>query len=402
MIFGAFWLAFGLALLVLTWRDEKENLGPLALVLAVFILGGGWAFGGSVLVFFRETLAICPDGIAIANWAGRQTFISWRDLEGMVMAGQAGHWVSAGAYSASTLTLYLLVKAPNGETTRLEVARIGSQATATEITSALAERAGLTYVGEQQQGLNAEEVAWRRQPTVGEESAQEQPAAIEPGVAHGEAAATHDAAGTQETAPAVASAQPHGPPERVFHTGRTSAIEFYIYFPLLFALLGAAFLFPAWAGEGTAEQMPSFKHLAELSMMTAFGWPIVVAGICISMLHTINYLRSALVVYLDGLMFRDWLGRRRFIPWSDLEGVMVAYKVALGTPNAADTPYVTLFLMLRLAGGGTRRLKVSLARQWEPMYADLTSTLAQRADLEYLGRSEGQEVWRRKGSTAGL
>jgi len=403
MVFGAAWLGAGLAALA-SWllaRDES-SLWPLVLVLAVFIPGGGWALGGYLLVFFREALAIYPEGLLVAQWSGRRTLIPWSDLDGIVMAGRAGRWVRAGSYSASTLTLYLLVKASSGETMRLEVARIGSQATATEITSALAERAGLTYVGEHQQGLNAGEVAWCRQPPVSEESPQEQPAVTQPGVAYGETAAIHDAAAeTQETAPAVASAQPHGPPERVFHTGRTTAIEFYIYFPLLFALLGAAFLFPAWAGEGTAEQMPSFKHLAELSMMTAFGWPIVVAGICISMLHTINYLRSALVVYLDGLMFRDWLGRRRFIPWSDLEGVMVAYKVASGTPDAPDTPYVTLFLMLRLAESGTRRLKVSLARQWEPMYADLTSTLAQRANLEYLGRSEGQEVWRRKGSAAG-
>jgi hypothetical protein len=397
MIIGAVFLAFGFALLVLTWRDEKEYLGPLALVLAVFILGGGWMLGGYLLVFLRQKLAIHSDGVLITNWSGRQVFVRWPDLEGSVMAGRAGRWVDGGTYSTSTLTLYLLVKASSGETMRLEVARIGSQATATEITSALAERAGLTYVGEQRPGLNAGEVAWRRQSMVSTESAQEQPAVTHPAVAYGETAAIHDAAPeTQDTASAVVPAKPHGPPERIFHTGRTTAIEFYIYFPLLSALLGAAFLFPAWAGEGTAEQIPSLKHLAELSTMTACGWSLVVAGICISMIHMINYARSALVVYLDGLVFRNWLGRRRFIPWSDLEGVTVTYKVAFRVSGAPDTPYVTLYLMLRLAGGGTRRLKVSLARQWEPMYADLTSTLAQRANLEYSGRNEGQEVWRRR------
>ena len=40
--------------------------------------------------------------------------------------------------------------------------------------------------------------------------------------------------------------------------------------------------------------------------------------------------------------------------------------------------------------------RLLIASSWGPTYEDLTSTLAQRADLEYLGRSEGQEVWRRK------
>jgi hypothetical protein len=397
MIIGAVFLAFGFALLVLTWRDEKEYLGPLALVLAVFILGGGWALGGYLLVFLREALALYPEGLLVTSWSGRRTFIPWSDLDGIVMAGHAGFWVTPGTYAASTLTLYLLVKAPSGETTRLQVARIGSQATRDEITSALAERAGLTYVGEQQPGLNAGEVAWRRQSMVSTEPAREPSGAVEPGVAHDETPAIRETpAETPETALAGTSAQPHGPPERVFHTGRTTAIQFYIDFPLLTALLGAAFLFPAWAGEGTAEQIPSLKHLIELSMMTAFGWPMVVGGICISMIHMINYARSALVVYLDGLVFRNWLGRRRFIPWSDLEGVTVTYKVAFRVSGAPDTPYVRLFLMLRRAAGGSQLLKVSLARRWDPMYADLTSTLAQRANLEYSGRNEGQEVWRRR------
>ena len=405
MIVGAVWLAFGLALLVLTWRDEKENLGPLALVLAVFIPGGGWMFGGCLLVFLREALAIYPEGLLVANWSGRRTLIPWSDLDGMVMASRAGPWVSTGPWasiaapSASALTLYLLVKAPSGETTRLEVARIESQATATEITSALAERAGLTYVGDQQQGLSADEVAWHRQPTVSAEPAHEQSGAAEPGVVHGEMPAIHDtAAETAETAPAVASAKPHGPPERVFHTGRTTTIQSAIFFPWILVFFGAAFLFPAWAGEGTAEQIPSLKHLVEFTVMTALGWPMAVAGIGISVICTINYLGSALVVYLDGVMFRNWVGRRRFIPWSDLEGMIVSYQI---TSGAYGTPYVTLFLMLRLADGSTRRLKVSLARRWEPMYTDITSTLAQRADLAYLGRSEGREVWRRKKNDSG-
>jgi len=125
-------------------------------------------------------------------------------------------------------------------------------------------------------------------------------------------------------------------------------------------------------------------------------WVCCVGGIVISIIHTTNYWRSALLVYWDGLVFRNWFGRRRFIPWSDVQGIMVTYKVASGGSTGTDTPYVTLFLMLHRADGNIARLRISVARQWEQLYADLTSMLAQRANLEYLGRSEGQEVWRRK------
>lgn len=120
------------------------------------------------------------------------------------------------------MTLFLLVTKNGGETERIEVARIGSDETRQQITSAIAAHADLEYVRDNQPGLNAEEVAWRKRsaaaaapamastepalaaPAAGPtEPSSEPPAARAPGAAYDEAIAAYDAAipETSGTAP---------------------------------------------------------------------------------------------------------------------------------------------------------------------------------------------------------
>jgi len=98
MVVGAALLGFGLVPLILTRPQQRADLGPAALALAVFILGGAWALGGYLLVFLREALAIYPDGLLVTNWRGRQRLIS------MVGSSRHGHGGPPGPVGSGTPT----------------------------------------------------------------------------------------------------------------------------------------------------------------------------------------------------------------------------------------------------------------------------------------------------------
>jgi len=402
--FGLLWLCVGLLPLLSPNREPGSaySIGPIALALVVFILGGGAVAGGYLLVFFREALAIHPEGLLRTDWRARQTFIAWSELEGLV-TGPPTLYVSTSASlwsPAGNWTLYLVVRQALGDSRRVEAGRIGPRRAYDEITSAIAAHADLEYVGDAPLGLNPGEKAWRRKSAAAEtRPLGDGPPPVAP-AADGDREAQDAIMPPQPQAPAPGAGYPvaiaHGAPERVFHTGRTSAISFFSYFGVLFALFGAAFLFVLYAGQG--EQEPSLSRITQISGPMLVAWAMVIGGIVASVIFLLSYIQGALMVYVEGLVFRDWLGRRRYVPWPEVEGLVVRSKLSApsGTRVGVATPSLVLFLVVRGAEGQSRRIKVAQAFEWQPLYREITSNLAKGANLEYAGKHDGEDVWRKR------
>jgi hypothetical protein len=187
--------------------------------------------------------------------------------------------------------------------------------------------------------------------------------------------------------------EPTGQPERIFHTGRNARTIFLTAFGAVWFCFGLVILFvPGARGDET----PSVASYAIAYCLTFLGGGALVGA------SLMVFLRSALMVYPEGVMVVDWRGRPTFVAWRDLDSMIVLFQVAHGPRGSCRT--ATLYLAMASADGSKLRVKAAHLGS-QAAYEEVTSTLAARADLAcagktQLGRRAVEEVWR-KGSDSG-
>jgi len=189
--------------------------------------------------------------------------------------------------------------------------------------------------------------------------------------------------------------EPTGQPERIFHTGRNARTLFIVAWGVLFVLFGGLALGAMLQrGESGARALTVYNVIA--------GSLLILVGLTAVVISLMAFSRSAVSVYREGVLIRDWRGRSTSVPWSDLEGMVVHYQLVASPYGSSQV--ATLHLVLRYPVGQSARLKVARLGS-DAARDEITSTLAARADLAYagetqLGRSAVEEVWR-KGSDSG-
>lgn len=161
--------------------------------------------------------------------------------------------------------------------------------------------------------------------------------------------------------------RPHGEPEQVFHVGRTVATGMIIVAGMAFTGAGVWFLLTA--------------HLErDPRPVIALAAPALVGGIVGAVGGIMAFCRSAVTVYFEGVLFTNWYGPPRFIPWSDVQGMArVEYR------HRVDSEAWYLYLLTRSPAGGTLRLKVARADTKRALDR-IISAVVRRANLEYSER----------------